>query len=422
MNKEIKIVLGLVRESISFAFSSIRTERLRTFLSLFGVTIGIFSIVTVFCVVDSLRSNILEGVKSFGSDVVYINTFPMVTSMDDGNTIPWWEYFRRPPITQGNFEFLAENSRTTANVVYTLMGNSQISLGRKHFDNAIVLMTTDGLENVMSFEVSEGRNFSTMEYVGNSNVALLGAKVASSLFGEQNAIGKKIKIEGSNTIVVGILKKQGESMASFVETDNAVIIPINYGKNILPVSEDGGLLIANPKSDVSRSEFIEELRLLLRKDRRLSPVENDNFAINEMTMLLDMFNNIFSKVMLGGWVIGAFSLLIGAFGIANIMFVSVQEKINQIGIQKSLGAKKYVIVTQFLVESSFFSFIGGLLGLLMVYGISIIFNAVSETFAISISLENAIQGMLIAIVIGLLSGIIPALKAANLNPVEAINA
>ncbi len=417
--KEIKIMLGLVRESISFAFSSIRTERLRTFLSLFGVTIGIFSIVAVFCTVDSLRANILEGVKSFGSDVVNINTWPMVM---DGENMPWWEYLKRPPITQDNFEFLARNSKTAANVVYALMDYSQISCGRRHFDNAMLLMTTDGLEHVMSLEVGQGRNFSPMEYTGSANVAILGASVAASLFGEQSAIGQNIKVKGSKTIVVGVLKKQGESMASFVETDNAVVVPINYGKNIASISDNSGLLMANPRPDVSRSEFVEELRLLMRTDRRLSPVEPDNFAINEMTMLIDVFDNIFSKIMLGGWVIGAFSLLIGCFGIANIMFVSVQERINQIGIQKALGAKKYVIVTQFLVESSFFSFIGGLLGLLMVYVISLAFNAVSETFAITFSLENAIQGMLIAIIIGLVSGILPALKAANLNPVEAINA
>ncbi len=417
--KEVKIVLGLVRESVSFAFSSIKTERLRTFLSLFGVTIGIFSIVAVFCVVDSLRANIMEGIRSFGSDVVYVNTFPMVM---DGSDVPWWEYVKRPPITQENFEFLARNSKTSADVVYTLLDYSQVSYGRRHYDNAMLLMTTDGLQNVMSFEVGQGRNFSPMEYVGSSNVAILGAEVAASLFGEQNAVGQKIKVKGSNTTVIGVLEKQGESMASFVETDNAVVVPINYGKNIATVSGDDGLLIAAPRADVSRSEFMDELRLLMRMDRRLAPAEPDNFAINEMTMLLDAFDNIFSKIMLGGWVIGAFSLLIGCFGIANIMFVSVQERINQIGIQKALGAKKYVIVTQFLVESSFFSFIGGLLGLLMVYGISLVFNAVSETFAITFSLENAIQGMLIAIVIGLVSGILPALKAANLNPVDAINA
>ncbi len=420
--KEIKIVSGLVWESVSFAFSSIRTEKLRTFLSLFGVTIGIFSIVTVFCVVDSLRENIMEGVRSFGSDVMYINTFPMVTDMEEADNTPWWEYLKRPEITKENFEFLAANSQGAANMVYALMGASQVSCGRRKADNVITIMTTEGLQNVMTFKVAAGRNFSPMEYSGNANVAVIGAEVAKNLFPDKDPIGQIIKVYGSKTVVVGVLEKQGESMATFIQTDYAVVLPVTYGMNISSTRKDGGLLITNPREGVSREEFIEELRLLMRSTRRLSPVEPDNFSINEMTMLLNMFDSIFSKIMLGGWVIGAFSLLIGCFGIANIMFVSVQERINQIGIQKALGAKKYVIVTQFLVESSFFSFIGGLLGILMVAGIVSAVNAVTDVFTITFSLENAVQGMLIAIIIGVLSGILPALKAANLRPVDAINA
>ncbi len=420
--KEIKIVLGLVWESISFAFTSIKTEKLRTFLSLFGVTIGIFSIVTVFCVVDSLRENIMEGVRSFGSDVMYINTFPMVTDMESVEQMPWWEYLKRPAITQENFEFLASNSTGAANVVYSLMGASQVSCGRRKADNVITIMTTEGLQNVMTFEIAQGRNFSPMEYSGNANVAIIGAEVAEDLFPDKDPIGQIVKVYGSKTVVVGVLKKQGESMATFIQTDDAVVLPIVYGMNISSSAKDGGLLITNPRVGVSREEFIEELRLLMRSTRRLSPTEPDNFAINEMTMLMNMFDSIFSKIMLGGWVIGAFSLLIGCFGIANIMFVSVQERINQIGIQKALGAKKYVIVTQFLVESSFFSFIGGVLGILLVAGLVALVNAVTDIFTITFSLENAVQGILIAIVIGVLSGILPALKAAGLRPVDAINA
>ncbi len=419
--KEIKIVLGLVLESISFAFASIRTEKLRTFLSLFGVTIGIFSIVTVFCVVDSLRNNIMEGVRSFGSDVLYINTFPMVTDVEESEQTPWWEYLKRPEITQENFEFLAANSQSAANVVYTIMGASQVSSGRRKASNVITLMTTPGLGNVMTFEVDSGRNFSPTEYSGNSNVAIIGAEVASTLFPDKDPIGQTIKVYGSKTVVVGVLKKQGESMATFIQTDYAVVLPVTYGMNISSSSKDGGLLIANPLPGVSREEFIEELRLLMRSARRLSPTEPDNFAINEMTMLLNMLESIFGKIMLGGWLIGAFSLLIGCFGIVNIMFVSVQERINQIGIQKALGAKKYVIVTQFLVESSFFSFIGGALGILLVAGLISVINAVSDVFTITLSLDNIVQGMLISVIIGVLSGILPALKAAGLRPVDAIN-
>ena len=415
--KELRIVVGLIAESASFAFFSIKSDKLRTFLSLFGVTVGIFSIVAVFCAVDSLKSNIMEGVRSFGSDIVYIDRFPMTQEEgEDGEPLQWWDYLQRPEITEENFEYVARNATLAESVVYVILGNGNASYRRNNYSNAFLVITTDGLENVMSYSLAEGRDFSQMEIRGGANVAILGYNVARELFGDSYPIGKKVKVKGGSAIVIGVLEKQGESMASIVNTDDAVVLPLQFGKTVLASAWGSGMMMAAPAEGVSREAFLDELRLLLRSCRGLSPSERDDFAINEMTFLLDMLDSVFR-----GWIIGAFSLIIGGFGIANIMFVSVQERMSQIGIQKALGAKRYVILTQFMVEASFLSLAGGLVGILLVFLISIPVNAVSEYFTITLSPDNAFAGMLIAVVLGILSGLIPAWKAATVDPVRAIN-
>ena len=274
---------------------------------------GIFSIVAVFCAVDSLRDNIMEGVRSFGSDVVYIDRFPMSQEEDEnGELLNWWDYLQRPEITEEDFEFVSRNASLSKSVVYVVMGNGNASYRRRSYDNAYLLITTGGLEGVMNIELENGRNFSEQEARGGANVAVLGHSVAQELFGNEDPVGKKVKIRGSRAIVVGVLAAQGESMASMVDTDNAVILPLQYGKTVLASSWGSGMMLAAPADGVDRQAFLDELRMLMRSCHGLSPAERDDFSLNEMTFLLDMLDTVFSGIARAGWIIGAFSLIIGS--------------------------------------------------------------------------------------------------------------
>ncbi len=415
--KELLIIINLVGESTIIAFSSLKNDKFRTFLSLLGVSIGIFSIVMVFCAVDSLKTNVKKGLSSFGKDVVYVMESPWEV---EGDNFKWWEYRERPPIRMDESEFLKKNSKLSQDIVFLVTFYDVFKHKRNSFSNGYVVATTPNLENVSALIVEKGRNISNLEYANGSNVTILGHSVAEVLFPNEDPVGKVVKIGNLPMQVIGVSKRVGESMVSIFDIDNAVIIPMKYGKNFVDINRRGGMIIASPKSGVNKADFDNELRFIMRAYRNIRITENDDFAINHMTYLVSAFDDLLKVINKVGWIIGAFSLLIGGFGIANIMFVSVKERTPQIGIQKALGAKRYFILTQFLFESAILSIAGGILGIMLVFIISI-FMRNNESFPIILTLGNSLKGIAIAIVIGILSGIIPAAAGAKLDPVKAIS-
>lgn len=419
MNKIVKklmVVAKMVGESTSFAISSLKNDKFRTFLSLLGVSIGIFSIVAVFCAVDALQSNVREGLDTFGGDVIYIQKFPW--EIEDAANFKWWEIFSRPNPSEKEFLFIKNNSKLSEQVVFMRISYKWFKRERFSFPEGAVIASSEGLNKVSTYDISEGRNFSSTEFNSAMRIAVIGAVVSDKLFPEGDPVGKEISIGGAKAKIIGVVKKQGESLANIFDTDNSVIVPLNFGKNISGM--DDSYIILSPKEGVDKEEFKAETKMLLRSHRRLKPSQNDNFAINEMTFLKKSVASMMGVVNIVGWVIGGFSLLIGGFGIANIMFVSVKERTNQIGIQKALGAKRYIILTQFLVESGVLSLLGGILGIMMVYAATF-FVKDFESFKIVLTMSNAIKGLIISLVIGILSGFIPAYVASKMDPVIAIN-
>ena len=417
--KKTIMMLKLMYESIYFAFTSLKGDKFRTFLSLFGVSIGIFSIITVFTVVDALRANVATGLSAFGSDVVYIQKFPMTP--EEGETeYKFWEYMSRPNITYDEFLFLKANAKNSEAIVYATTSSLTAKYKRNSFGRAQIFAHTYEWDKVSSFELESGRYFSSYETQSSVPVVILGNSVAEMLFQGEDPINKTIKLAGANVRVIGVMKKAGESMVNFIDNDNSILVPYTFAGNLFDVKRGGGFMVAAPKIDADREEFIQELRQMMRAVRRISPKEKDSFSVDQMTFLLEMVDEIFSGITMAGWVIGGFSILIGGFGIANIMFVSVKERTNLIGIQKSLGAKKYVILTQFLTEAAFLALAGGVIGLLIV-ALAVTIIGSGGQFPIELSIGNILNGLAISSVIGIAAGFIPARNAANLNPVEAIN-
>lgn len=408
------LFVRLFRESYLFALNAIIVNKLRTILSLSGITIGIFAIITVFTIFDSMESSIHKSIDSLGSNVLFVQKWPW--SM--GGDYPWWKYYRRPQPDLDDLRTIQKISRTAESAAY-MMG---VTRTVKRLNNSIEDVTIAGVshdfDQVMDVKIAEGRYFTPQESNNGHNVAILGSDVVSNLFQKTDPINKTIKIFGQKFSVIGTLEKEGEDMFGG-SNDNQVILPVNYVRNLYALRETDGTIVVKARKNISNEEMKDELTGILRASRKLKPRSDDNFAINETDLISKGFDELFAVIAMVGWIIGGFSLLVGGFGIANIMFVSVRERTNIIGIQKALGAKKYFIMFEFLFESVILSLIGGLLGLLFVYLITFMMSS-AMNMEVTLTMFNIVLGLGVSFIIGLVSGIIPAWIASRMDPVVAI--
>ncbi len=414
------MVAKLINESIAFAFSQLKGDKFRTLLSLLGVSIGIFCIVAIFTAIDALDKNVREGLDTISGDVIQISKWPMGPEEGDSE-YKWWDYRKRPSSTYNEYKFLKENSKLADAITFTIFVNTTAKKGRNSVGGTTLGCVSSEFEKIVKISLEEGRFFSQEEDKHGVPVAVVGYEVAQKLFPNgESPIGQTIKVSNFTVTVIGVFEKCGESIVQIFRSDEAVVIPLGFGKYIVnPLFADNQIM-AKPKPEVSQDEFITEIKLLTRGARRLKPTDKDNFSIGTMSFVYNMVQATFSVLSMIGWVIAGFSLLIGGFGIANIMFVSVKERTNMIGIQKALGAKKYVILIQFLVESAFLALAGGFIGVLLVAILVSIVNMSGEVKA-SLTIINILSGFGIACIIGIIAGVVPAWSASNLNPVEAIN-
>ena len=424
--RECAVVVKLLQESIIFAFSQLKTDKFRTFLTLLGVSIGIFSIVAVFSAVDALKDNVRKGFESFGSDVVSISKWPYAGEDEYGNydnlaEYKWWEYMRRPAPTVQDYKFIRANAKTAEAVAMEIQFYKTLKYRRNSISDCSVKAVTYDWFKISEVNLQSGRYFAEDEINAGVPVGIIGYDVWQELFNGDDPVGKKIKTGGRDIVVIGVFEKQGESMVDVGgNTDLSVLIPMDVGRYMVNLKWADVSIYARPKAGIQEQDFCDELMVLMRSHRRLSPSDKNNFSINKMTFLMDIVGSLLAMVNTVGWVIAGFSLLIGGFGIANIMFVSVKERTNIIGIQKALGAKKYVILTQFLTEAVFLSLAGGVIGILLVC-VGILIIPPTAIFTMHITVQNIISGLIVSSIIGVISGISPALTAANLNPVDAIN-
>ena len=409
-------ILKLIKESVLMALNALVINKLRTFLSLLGITIGIFAIISVFTAVDGLESNVKGSIQSLGSNVVYVQKWPWTFGPD----YPWWKYWQRPLPGYKEMEQLRKRSTLAEEFAFVAgNGNQTIKHNSYSAEDCSITLASHTYSGIITFNISQGRYFTDIESESGYPVAILGSEVKNILFPNEIAEGKYIKVRGRKLRVIGVFAKEGESIIG-ESHDNTVLIPVNFARKIIDLSSDqmDPFIMVKAKEGISNKQLMEELRGNMRSIRRLRPIEDDDFALNETKLLSTQVNSMFDAISIGGWIIGGFSILVGGFGIANIMFVSVKERTGIIGIQKSLGAKNYFILLQFLTESVCLCLIGGILGILLVFFVTLAASAYG--FDMPLTTANIILGLSVSAIIGIISGFVPAYTASRLDPVEAI--
>ncbi|MBW6498383.1 MAG: ABC transporter permease [Bacteroidales bacterium] len=406
----------LIKESARFATTSVIANKLRTSLTLLGITIGIFSIILVFSVLDGLERQVRGSIESLGDNVVYIAKWPWVFEGE----FPWWRFMNRPVPNVREVDELMRRTYTVEAVAFEAQASRTVEHLNNSIENTPLIGVSADYDKVRQVELSDGRYISATEFVSGRNVAVIGVKIAESLFPGSDPIGKNIRFFGRNAEVIGVFAKEGTSNFGS-SRDEHVFIPLNYLGLFVDVNSERSnpSIMAKARPGISNEEMIDDITGVMRAIRRLKPLAEDNFALNESSALTKQTDSIFAIISLAGWIIGGFSILVGGFGIANIMFVSVRERTSIIGIQKALGAKNYFILLQFLFEAILLSLVGGAVGLLMVFGATAAISSLAN-FDFSLTLGNILLGLNVSAIIGLVSGFVPAWTASRLDPVEAI--
>lgn len=417
--------LKIISESFVLAIKELYATKLRSFLSLLGITIGILCLISVFSAVDSLEKNLRNSIDSLGGDIIYINKWPWIMAED----YPWWKFVNRPEVSRDDFYQLHGNVKTAeAMAIWRWVNNGTVAYGSDYLENISIFGVSEEYVSVRDIEFEAGRYLSDFEFQSAANKTFIGHALAVALFDTpQKAVGKNISFNGLKLEVIGVMKKEGQDVLGINANfglDNTMYVSDKFADAYInsPFGNNPSILV-KPKAGIESLEVEAELAGKMRMIRKLKPQQDDNFALNKISVITGVFDQLFGFVYWAGFVIGIFSIVVGAFGIANIMFVSVKERTPIIGIKKALGAKKAYILFEFIVEAVLLCLFGGLVGLLLVFSLFKLIDVVAlsdSDFSFVISRANIILGLGISVSAGLLAGIIPAIIASNMKPVDAI--
>ncbi len=408
--------IAIVGSSFKIAMLELWKAKLRTFLSLFGITIGIFCIIGVLTTVNSLERNLQTEIQSLGTNTIYIDKWQYSAGAD----YPYWKYVKRPT---PRYEELAEIKARTATakyVAFKISTGASVEGGQNVAQRIRIYGISEDFMKIQPIEVQYGRNLAGGEFIRGSNTVVLGNTLAQNLFGDAElALEKTVTIRGQKNQVIGVMKKRGTQLIGGWGFDESVLMPYKAARIIMDERKADPLIMVQGKEGINSKVLQDDLKGSMRAVRKLSPKEEDNFSLNDVNDFSDQLSEAFVNINLGGWIIGALSFIVGIFGVANIMFVTVTERRAQIGLKKAIGAKKNSIITEFLLESAFLCIIGGVIGLILIF---ILTKIASSLLDFPIFLSPPIIGIaiFICIVAGILAGIIPAARAAKLDPVVAI--
>jgi putative ABC transport system permease protein len=414
--------LRLTQEGAAQAWQQLNANRLRSFLSLLGVTIGIFCIIGVKSAVNSLEANIRNSMNKLGNDVVYVEKFSW--SEDPGQN--YWKWMRRPNITYTEFEAVKERSKLSDKVGYwQFLGGKTVKWQSSSVENSYFLGLTEDCGDLFHLEFEEGgRFFSSVEYHSGTDVCVMGSEIAVGLFGENiNPLDREINVGGRKLRIIGVLKKSGKDLLKPFNFDQCVLVSYNLARRGFSVRKAGQFsrtsMSIQSLPGVSLEDLKDELTSIMRSERRLKPREESNFALNTLSILSSLFDGVFGVMNIAGVFIGGFALLVGMFSVANIMFVSVRERTNLIGIKMALGAKRWFILLEVLIEAVVLCLAGGLFGLLLIW-LTTLGVSKAIDFELTLSASNIFVGLITSIIVGVLAGLIPARQASKMDPVEAI--
>ena len=418
------IWLRISIESIYLALKELISNKFRAFLSLLGISIAILCLISIFSAVDSLEKNLRNSVDSLGSDIIYIDKWPWLMQED----YPWWKFVKRPEVSTDDFNSIYGKVVTAeAIALWRWIQSGTLQFENDQVENISIFGVTKDYNKVRDIEFAAGRYFTEYEFNGIQNSTLLGHDLAVYFFEEpQKAIGETIKFAGVSLKIVGVMKKEGQDVLGINANfglDNTLYVTNKFAEGKLnPPFNNGPSILVKAKDGIDLTEVEAELVGKMRIARKLNPQQDDNFALNKVSLFSGVFDQVFSFIYVAGLVIGIFSLFVGAFGVANIMFVSVRERTNIIGIKKALGAKKIYILLEFIIEAIVLCLLGGVFGLFLVFSLLSVINMfmTDGDFQFQISTFNVVLGLSISIIVGLLAGIIPAVIAANMKPVDAI--
>ncbi|MCU0385157.1 MAG: ABC transporter permease [Flavihumibacter sp.] len=406
--------LEILGTGLKMALGEFRSNKLRTFLSLFGITIGIFCIIGVLATVNSLEKNVQKDINALGSNTIFIDKW------DYSGQIPYWKLLNRPSPKYHEMDLLRKAVPEAANIAFALQRMDKVEFQDEKLDNVRMYGISEDFSNIQTIEVIDGRYLQQTDFDYASNSAVIGYKVAEELFGKpERAVGKMVNIYNRNVNIVGLIKKQGSSIIGGWEFDNCVLLPYAFMKTLVREDRSDPVIMLQGKEMIPMKALRDEVTGAMRSIRKLKPTQTDNFSLNDVDAFGEFAAGIFSGINMGGFFIAILSLFVGMFGVANIMFVTVRERTPQIGLKKAIGAKKMTIMMEFLMESAFLCILGGMIGLLLVFLLTLAISS-SIGFPITISIKIMTIAVSICIIVGVLAGIIPASIASKMDPVVAI--
>lgn len=410
--------IEIITSSFKMALQELWKNKLRTFLSLFGITIGIFCIIGVLAVVQSLEHNIQNEIKSLGNNTIYYDKWDY--SAGGGPDYPWWKYVNRPSPKFEEVRQILERTPSAKYAAFKIEAQDNLDYKDNSLSGVHFYGVSEDFKDIQPIDIQFGRYMSDAEFDQGTNAMVIGTSVAEKLFGKPEfAVGKELDARGKKIQIVGVIKKQGKTMIGGWDFDQNVVIPYKYARNIMDERRSDPLIIIQGQADISTKALKDELTGSMRAIHKLTPTKEEDFALNDINDFSDAVSKLFGPLNIGGWIIAGLSLIVGMFGVANIMFVTVRERTSQIGLKKAIGAKNRVILTEFLLESAFLCIIGGLIGLTLVFILTKILSG-ALNFPVYISTSNTILALVICIVVGVLAGFIPASQAARMDPVVAI--